>query len=75
MMADRLRMTLRQYDLITTATDWAPWVQDLTPDAAADLRGRIALALSAWATGALLVPLMVIVSVLLLLSPSLSVSV
>lgn len=35
--------------LITTATDWAPWVQDLTPDAAADLRGRIALALSALA--------------------------
>ena len=33
--------------LITTATDWAPWVEDLPPDAVADLRGQIALALAA----------------------------
>jgi hypothetical protein len=32
--------------LITTATDWAPWIEDLTPDEAADLRGQIALALA-----------------------------
>jgi hypothetical protein len=35
--------------LITTATDWAPWVQDLTPDDAAALKGQIALALAALA--------------------------
>ena len=35
--------------LITTAPDWAPWVQDLPPDAAAQLQGRIALALGAFA--------------------------
>lgn len=33
--------------LITTAGDWAPWTQDLTPDDAAALRGQIALALAA----------------------------
>lgn len=33
--------------LITTATDWAPWVQDLTAEDAAALQGQIALALSA----------------------------
>jgi hypothetical protein len=33
--------------LITTAGDWAPWTQDLTPAAAAALRGQIALALAA----------------------------
>lgn len=35
--------------LITTATDWAPWIEDLTPDEAAALRGQIALALAALA--------------------------
>ena len=35
--------------LITTATDWAPWIQDLTPDEATALRSQIALALAAWA--------------------------
>lgn len=35
--------------LITTATDWAPWVQDLTVEEAAALNGQIALALAAWA--------------------------
>jgi hypothetical protein len=35
--------------LITTATDWAPWVQELTPEDAAVLQGRITLALSALA--------------------------
>lgn len=45
--------------LITTATDWAPWVEDLTPDAAAALQGRITLAFAAltfltvWITRAL----------------------
>ena len=33
--------------LIATAPDWAPWVQDLTPDDASALRGQIALALGA----------------------------
>jgi hypothetical protein len=33
--------------LITTATDWAPWIADLHPDALADLQGRITLALAA----------------------------
>jgi hypothetical protein len=33
--------------LITTAGDWAPWTEDLTPEAAAALRGQIALALAA----------------------------
>jgi hypothetical protein len=33
--------------LITTAGDWAPWTQDLTPDEAAALNGQIALALGA----------------------------
>ena len=35
--------------LITTAGDWAPWIEDLTPDEAAALRGQIALALAALA--------------------------
>ena len=35
--------------LITTATDWAPWIEDLTPDEAAALKGQIALALAALA--------------------------
>jgi hypothetical protein len=35
--------------LITTATDWAPWIEDLTPDQVADLQGRIGLALAALA--------------------------
>jgi hypothetical protein len=45
--------------LITTATDWAPWVEDLTPEAAADLQSRITLVLAAlsfltaWITRAL----------------------
>lgn len=33
--------------LITTAGDWAPWIEDLTPDEAAALNGQIALALAA----------------------------
>jgi hypothetical protein len=33
--------------LITTATDWAPWIEDLSPQALADLQGWIALALAA----------------------------
>lgn len=33
--------------LITTATDWAPWIEDLTPEDAASLRSQIALALAA----------------------------
>ncbi len=32
--------------LITTATDWAPWIEDLTPEEAAALQGRITLALA-----------------------------
>lgn len=35
--------------LITTATDWAPWVQDLAPDDLAALQARITLALAAMA--------------------------
>ncbi len=35
--------------LITTATDWAPWIEDLGPDEGAALQGRIALALAAMA--------------------------
>ena len=35
--------------LITTATDWAPWIADLPPDDLAALQGRITLALSAMA--------------------------
>ncbi|HEY6919717.1 MAG TPA: hypothetical protein VI412_10655 [Tabrizicola sp.] len=35
--------------LITTAGDWAPWTQDLTPDEAASLRAQITLALAALA--------------------------
>ena len=35
--------------LITTATDWAPWVQDLPPDDLAALQGQITLALAALA--------------------------
>ncbi len=35
--------------LVTTATDWAPQLQDLAPDQIADIRGWIALALAAWA--------------------------
>lgn len=34
---------------ITTATDWAPWIEDLTPDEAAALTGQITLALAALA--------------------------
>jgi hypothetical protein len=37
--------------LITTATDWAPWIEDLTPEALAALQGRIDLGLAAWAFG------------------------
>jgi hypothetical protein len=33
--------------LITTAGDWAPWTQELTPDEASALRGQITLALAA----------------------------
>lgn len=33
--------------LITTAGDWAPWTQDLTPEDATALRGQITLALAA----------------------------
>lgn len=32
--------------LITTATDWAPWVEDITPEAATALKNRIALGLA-----------------------------
>ncbi len=32
--------------LITTATDWAPWIEDLTPDEASALRGQIVLGLA-----------------------------
>jgi hypothetical protein len=35
--------------LITTATDWAPWIQDLPPDGLAALQGQIILALAALA--------------------------
>ncbi len=35
--------------LVTTATDWAPWVQDLTPEGASALKGQIGLALAAMA--------------------------
>lgn len=35
--------------LISTATDWAPWIEDLTPEALAELQGRITLALAALA--------------------------
>ena len=35
--------------LIATATDWAPWVEDLSPDQLASLQGRITLALGALA--------------------------
>ncbi len=35
--------------LITTATDWAPWLEDLTLDEVAALNGQIALALAALA--------------------------
>jgi hypothetical protein len=35
--------------LITSATDWAPWIEDLRPDEVADLKGWIALALAALA--------------------------
>jgi len=33
--------------LIATATDWAPWIEDLTPDEAAAVKAQIALALAA----------------------------
>jgi hypothetical protein len=33
--------------LIATSGDWAPWIQDLTPDEVAALKGQIALALAA----------------------------
>jgi hypothetical protein len=45
--------------LITTATDWAPWIEDLTADKLAALKSQIGLALaalaflSAWLTRAL----------------------
>lgn len=35
--------------LITTATDWAPGLQDMSPDQIADIKGWITLALAAWA--------------------------
>jgi hypothetical protein len=35
--------------LITTATDWAPWIEDLTPDEATTLHGQIELGLAAMA--------------------------
>ncbi|MBA3908737.1 MAG: hypothetical protein C0524_02395 [Rhodobacter sp.] len=35
--------------LITTATDWAPWLEDLPPERIAEVRAQIALALAAWA--------------------------
>lgn len=35
--------------LITTATDWAPWIEDLTHEEAAALQGQITLALAALA--------------------------
>jgi hypothetical protein len=35
--------------LMTTATDWAPWIQDLSPDDLAALKGQIALGLAAMA--------------------------
>lgn len=35
--------------LITTATDWAPWVQDLSPDQLAALHGQITLGFAALA--------------------------
>jgi Protein of unknown function (DUF4013) len=35
--------------LITTATDWAPWIEDLNPDALAALQGQITLAFAATA--------------------------
>jgi hypothetical protein len=38
--------------LITTATDWAPWIEDLTPEALAALQGQIDLGLAALAFGA-----------------------
>jgi hypothetical protein len=37
--------------LITTATDWAPWIEDLSPDELAALKGQIALGLAAIAFG------------------------
>lgn len=33
--------------LITTAGDWAPWIEELTPDQLAGLKGQIALGLAA----------------------------
>lgn len=33
--------------LITTSGDWAPWIEDLSPDDLASLKGQIALALAA----------------------------
>jgi hypothetical protein len=35
--------------LVTTATDWAPWIADLSPDDLAALQGRITLGLAALA--------------------------
>ncbi|MCX7289279.1 MAG: DUF4013 domain-containing protein [Rhodobacterales bacterium] len=35
--------------LTTTATDWAPWIEDLSPQALADLQGWISLSLAAMA--------------------------
>lgn len=35
--------------LITTATDWAPWVEDLPPDRLAALQGQVTLGLAALA--------------------------
>lgn len=35
--------------LVATATDWAPWIEDLTPEDMAALQGQIALALAALA--------------------------
>jgi hypothetical protein len=33
--------------LITTSSEWAPWIEDLTPDEVASLKGQIALGLAA----------------------------
>lgn len=35
--------------LITTATDWAPWLEDLTESQLSDIKSQITLALAAWA--------------------------
>jgi hypothetical protein len=37
--------------LIATATDWAPWIEDLSPEALSALQGRVDLGLAALAFG------------------------